>query len=265
MSEPFCHPVYPTRAHARAAERILHFFSTMPEVDTVVLTGSCVWGKATRDSSLDVLALVPPDILATQEGHLYFCWSEFCETEPAIERLAGVSRYAQANLTYIDGMFRPGARNGAGGPDSFELEIGNTLVYGAPLWERGSRYQRLREEWLPYYDEKLRRERLSAVRHACLESLDRAALAAERGLIFRSFDCLYAAFRGFLQGLFIARRTYPAAYDRWMREQVEGILGLPELYEQLPGLLEIAQFEGPSITRKAGLLRDLLETYAVDS
>lgn len=29
-----------------------------------------------------------------------------------------------------------------------------------------------------------------------------------------------------MQALFIARRTYPIAYDKWIREQVVDILGL---------------------------------------
>ncbi len=261
MSKLIFHPIYPTRLHAQAVECILSFFATMPEVDTVILTGSTAWGKATRDSSLDILALVPPDILATQEDHLYHCWGEFCETEPVFERLAEVGRYAQPSVTYINGMFRPASNDGAGSPDSFELDVGSALAYGAPLWERGIRYQRLREAWLPYYDEKLRHARLAAVRRACRDNLDHIPLAVDRGMYFRAFDQLYAAFRCFLQALFIARRTYPVAYDRWLREQVEGMLELPELYEQLPGLLEIEQIESPAIAHRAERLRGLLETY----
>ena len=78
-------------------------------------------------------------------------------------------------------------------------------------------------------------------------------------LIRQSFNRLYDAFREFLQTLFISRRTYPIAYDKWIREQVEEILGLPDLYQRLPRLLEISHFESDEIAQKAKELRGLLE------
>jgi len=80
-----------------------------------------------------------------------------------------------------------------------------------------------------------------------------------RGLYFQSFNRLYDAFREFLQALFISCRTYPIAYDKWIREQVEEILGLPDLYQRLPRLLEISHFESDEIAQKAEELRGLLE------
>jgi hypothetical protein len=65
-----------------------------------------------------------------------------------------------------------------------------------------------------------------------------------------------------LQALFIARRTYPIAYDKWIREQVEEILGLPELYTQLTHLFEIRHFESHEIAEKAKEVEELLEKYA---
>ena len=70
-------------------------------------------------------------------------------------------------------------------------------------------------------------------------------------------------FQEFLQALFIARRTYPIAYDKWIREQVEEILGLPDLYKQLPKLFEFSHFESSEIADKAKDLGGLLEEYAV--
>lgn len=93
-------------------------------------------------------------------------------------------------------------------------------------------------------------------------NLHHIPLYVERGLYFQSFDRLYNPFQEFLQALFIARRTYPIAYNKWIREQVEEILGLPELYAQLPRLLEIRHFESREIAEKAVTLERLLEAYA---
>jgi hypothetical protein len=147
-------------------------------------------------------------------------------------------------------------------PDDFEVGIGNILVYSVPLWQRGDYLARLKRQWLPYYDEALRRQRLTMVRHYCLNNLHHIPLYIERGLYFQSFDRLYNAYREFLQALFIARRTYPLAYNKWIREQVEEILGLPELYAELAHLFEIRRFESAEIAEKATLVEQLLEEYA---
>ena len=83
----------------------------------------------------------------------------------------------------------------------------------------------------------------------------------DRELYFQAFHRLYDASREFLQALFISRRTYPIAYDKWIREQVEEILGMPELYRQLPHLFEIEHFESGEIAKKAELLNHLLEKH----
>jgi len=100
------------------------------------------------------------------------------------------------------------------------------------------------------------------VRWYCLNNLHHIPLYIERGLYFHSFDRLYNAYREFLQALFIARRTYPIAYNKWIREQVEEILGSPELYAQLSHLFEIKQFESYEIADKAKEVEQLLEKYA---
>jgi hypothetical protein len=141
------------------------------------------------------------------------------------------------------------------------LEIGNTLVYTVPLWQRSDYFDSLKAQWLPYYSEVLRQERLAMVRDFCVNNLDHIPLFVERGLYFQSFNRLYDAFREFLQALFISRRTYPIAYDKWIREQVEEILGMPHLYQRLPGLLEISHFESDEVARKAEELRALVEEH----
>lgn len=131
-----------------------------------------------------------------------------------------------------------------------------------PLLEKGEYLQQLKAQWLPYYDEALRRERLAAVRRYFHNNLDHMPLFIERGLYFQSFDRLYKMFQEFLQALFTARRTYPIAYDKWVREQVAEILGLPDLYQKPPKLFEIQRFESREIAEKAEDLAGLLEKYA---
>ena len=76
----------------------------------------------------------------------------------------------------------------------------------------------------------------------CLNDIDHVPGMVARDEPFHAFHRLYLAFQGFLQCVFISRRTYPIAYDKWIREQVEDLLGLPELYAELPSLVGV---EGP--------------------
>jgi hypothetical protein len=72
---------------------------------------------------------------------------------------------------------------------------------------------------------------------------------------------MWLATQDFLQGLSIARRTYPITYNKWIREQIVDILELPVLYAQLTTLFEIERFERDDLVSKADLLRKLFDEY----
>jgi len=252
---------YPTIEHERASKVIASFFSKQPYVDAVLLIGSCARGKATRDSCLDILVLVSPKVPSTRRSSLEQQWDDLYGTDVAFKKLLGVGKYSHVDLEFVNGCFAPKPRGWTSGPDEFELDIGNTLVYNVPLFERGNRLRQLKAKWLPYYDETLRLERLKVVLLYCHNNLDHVPLYVDRGLHFQAFHRLYDASREFLQALFISRRMYPITYDKWIREQVEEILGMPELYPQLSHLFEIEHFESREIAKKAELLNHLLEKY----
>jgi predicted nucleotidyltransferase len=253
---------YPTQEHQRAAETILDFFVSNYKIDAVLLVNSCARGKATRDSCLDIIMLAKPEPSRSQLKDLEAGWGELEKSNQTIQDLYKVGKYSVVHPDFIHGVFLPREQDEAAGPDDFEIEIGNFLAYSVPLWQGSDYFAQLKAQWLPYYNEELRKSRLEKVRWYCLNNLHHIPLYIERGLYFQSFDRLYNAYREFLQALFIARRTYPIAYNKWMREQVEEILGLPELYARLLHLFEIKQFESDEIADKAKEVEELLEKYA---
>lgn len=255
---------YPSPQHADASEAILTLYSKDPDVEAVLLTNSCARGKASRDSCLDIAMLLRPDALSGRRAGLERDWEGVYGSEGVYEALRRAGRFSVVHLDFVDGCFVPQPVDEDLGPDWLEVGIGNLLVYGVPLWERGEYLHELRARWLPYYEEALRRERLEGVRRSCLHHLDHIPLYVDRGLYFQSFYRLQVSFERFLEGVFISRRTYPIAYNKWIREQVEEILGLPDLYRQLPRLFEIADFESQEIAQKARDLRALLERYTGD-
>jgi predicted nucleotidyltransferase len=253
---------YPTPEHQAAAKVITDFFVSRYKIDAVLLVNSCARGKATRDSCLDMVVLAKPDPSRSQLKDLEAGWQELENSNQAIQTLYKVGRYSVVHPDFIHGVFIPQEQDEAAGPDDFEIQIGNFLAYSVPLWEGSNYLMQLKQQWLPYYDEELRQQRLDRVRWFCLNNLRHIPLYVERGLYFQSFDRLYDAYREFLQALFIARRTYPIAYNKWIREEVEEILGLPELYQQLSHLFEIKHFESYEIAEKAEEVEELLEKYA---
>ncbi|HET9911060.1 MAG TPA: hypothetical protein VFQ13_04175 [Anaerolineales bacterium] len=253
---------YPTLEHQAAADVIVDFFVSNYKVDAVLLVNSCARGRATRDSCLDIIVLAKPDPSRSPLKDLEAGWEEFETSDRTIKALYQAGKYSVVHPGFINGVFIPGEQDEAAGPDDFEIQIGNFLAYSVPLWEGSDYFKQLKGQWLPYYSEELRQQRLDRVRWFCLNNLHHISLYIERGLYFQSFDRLYNSYQEFLQALFIAHRTYPIAYNKWIREQVEEILGLSELYAQLTHLFEIKHFESSEIVDKAKEVEELLEKYA---
>jgi len=242
---------------------VVQFFARQPDVDAVLLTCSCARGKASRDSCLDLCVLLPSDLDQTRRRELEMAWEKYNAADAACQAVLQVGKYSQVDLEFSDGQFAPGYHGWTSGPDEFELAVGNLLAYSVPLWEQGEHLKQLKAQWLPYYADDLRRERLGMVRRYCLNNLDHIPLYVERGLYFQSFRRLYNALGEFLQALFIARRIYPIAYDKWVREQIVDILGLPDLYACLPRLFELDHFESREIADKARNLKELFDHYVL--
>ena len=248
---------YPTALHERAAIAITEFFAAHDETDAVLLTNSCARGKATPDSCLDMQVVVQPAAVATLDEE----FRQFAARSAEVTGLGRAGKFSDLHLDVSDGVISLSPIEEEGISWS-EVVVGTFFVYSLPLHVNGDRYERLRGEWLPYYDDERRRERLEKARWFVLENnLARIPWYVSRGLYFQAFDRFYRAFQGFLLGLHVARRTYPIAYDKWIREQVVENLGLPELYARLPGLFELERFESRELERKAAALAKLVDEY----
>lgn len=253
---------FPTPVHRRAAEEIIAFARTLP-VQAVLLVNSCARGKATARSDLDIALLIDPEMPASERPQLDHAWSQRYRSAPIFRELEQLGRFSGVHLDFFDGQWTPEVWDDGGGPDAFEIEIGNRVAYAAPLWEDGKIFADLQTRWLPYYGDELRNARLKMVIDACLLDIERIRSVASRGLVFYALDRLHHAFQEFLQALFIAHRTYPLAYNKWVREQVEDWLGLPALYSELPYVLELPRLQPEDLIEKAEYLRRLLTKWVI--
>jgi len=260
MSQPSIN--FPTKLHQQTTEVIATFFHASPLVDTMLIVNSLARGQATPASDLDFAILVDPAVPPADIQQLEQQWAAFAISHPTFAQFRQSGAFANIHLDIVTGQYAATVWDDGGGPDYFEVEIGNQVAHSLPYTDPGPYFQRLQAAWLPYYSEPLRSQRLPMVRDACLYDLDHVSHFVQRGLYFQAFDRLYRAFQEFLQVLFIARRTYPIAYNKWIREQVENWLKLPDLYARLPAILSISQLESVELTQKASDLRILLEQWA---
>ena len=256
---------FPTPLHEQAAETACQFFQPQPAVDTVLVVNSCARGQATPESDLDMAVLVRPETAGEEVARLEALWQDELATHDLLRRFRQSGQHAHVHLDVVRGQYTPETWDDGGGPDGFELEIGNQLAYGAPLHAAGPFYRQLQAGWLPYYGEDLRHRRLDMARAACAYDLEHVPFFVGRELYFQAFDRLYKGFQEFLQALFIARRVYPLAYNKGIRLQVAEWLGLPGLYRALPPLISVSNIESAEPVEKAARLAALLEEWTVDS
>ncbi|MHB0859376.1 MAG: hypothetical protein ACYC5M_17645 [Anaerolineae bacterium] len=254
-------PAFPTDRHRAAAESVVDRFSADQRVQAVLLVASCARGVAVPESCVDITILVAPNDLPVLRAE----WPEieaFLANDPACRALAEMVPWSSVDLDLSSGEFELDHHSWTTGADMYEVEIGNTLAWAHPMLLRGGRFEQLQDQFLPYYDEALRAERLRSVIRFASNNLDHIVPYARRGLFVQSFKRLYHALEEYLQALFIARRIYPIAYDKWVREQLVDVLDEPGIYEELTHILTMPAFSVPLFGEHSQRLRALLDTLA---
>lgn len=251
-------PAFPTTLHQDAAGVVLNYFLPLQQVDSVLVVNSCARGQSVPESDLDIAILIKPSTTSADIKNIYEDWINHSSAQPIIQQYKRSGPYAHLHLDLIDGRYIPAEWEMGVPPDSYELEIGNQICYSAPMEQAGGYFKELQNTYLPYYDEELRLQRLAMTRMTCEYDLNRIPFLVRRGLFFHAFDTLYMAFQKYLQSLFIAHRTYPLAYNKWIKEQVVNVLNKPDLYPTLSPLLSVQNIESDELVKKAELLRELL-------
>jgi len=249
---------YPTKRHEKAAKKLVDIFSKDERIASILLIASCARGKASKDSCLDVCFIVKDRNLIKAVA------KKFEKKSSEIKELREIheaGQYSHIDLHITDGKVKIPERDWTSGPDEYELEIGNIFVYSVALFNRGNYFEKLKKKYLPYYSQKLQKERLAEVKKYMFNNLDHIPLYVRRGLYFSGFSRLYNASKEFLQALFIKRKTYPISYDKWIKEQLVEILKEPKIYKDFVGLLEIKDLESDELIRKAQELNAMAKRY----
>ena len=252
-------PTFPTAIHEDAAQIVRDYFSPIPNVDTILVVNSCARGQAVPESDLDFAILVRPGTNAGEVRNMETSWQTYSQKHPAYLNYIQSNPFAHLHLDIIVGEYVPSTLEMGGPVDFFEIEIGNHIFYSAPMGDVGLFFRELQNKWLPYYDEQLRLQRVAMSRDACAYDLNHIPIYVTRGLYFQAFDTLYKAFQKYLQCLFITNKTYPIAYNKWIKEQITKWLNKPDLYPKLPPILSVRDIESNEVNEKARMLHELLE------
>ena len=247
--------MFPTNDHAVAAQIVADYAASVRDMDTVLVVNSCARGQAVPGSDLDMAILVKGPI---NEVVLENEWQEYARTNKVIIAFRNRSPFSAIHLDFFNGTFETSAWDDGGGPDDYEIEIGNRVVYATPLHVAGSQFRELQSRWLPYYAEPQRQARLTMALTACRYDLDHVPFFVDRGLKLQAFDRLHKAFEEFLQGLFIAERTYPIAYNKWLEYQLD-MIGKPELYEPLLSVLSVSDLRASDLRTNVSILKELVD------
>jgi hypothetical protein len=255
-------PALPTPTHLTAMEAMVDRLAGDERAQAVLLTCSCARGKAVAESCVDMVVLVAPEALADYRRTSLRAHWRFIEEHPACVALQQIVPWAGVELDAADGQYPIPHHHYTSGPDDYELAIGNTLAWVHPLLLRDPRFEALQAEHLPYYDEAQRTQRLGMVIGYARNNLEHVLPFARRDLMFQAFQRLYHALGEFLQALFIQRRLYPLAYDKWVKEQVAGVLGEPALYEELTAVLAVPTLCEATFAPRVATLYRLLDGLA---
>jgi predicted nucleotidyltransferase len=257
-------PIFPTQPHKNAAEVVRDYFLEIPGVDTILVVNSCARGQAVAESDLDFAVLVDPTISALDVKNIESAWQLYSTTEPTISTFKRSTQFAHLHMDVINGNYSPGTIANGEPIDHFEIEIGNQICYSAPMGAIGPFFLELQKKWLPYYDDALRLRRLKSIKDACNYDLDHIPYFLKRELYFQAFDILGKAFKEYLQALFISNKTYPIAYNKWIKEQIVKWLKMPGLYPRLSPILSVRNIESGEMNEKARMLRELLNNITTN-
>ena len=202
--------------------------------------------------------MIKPGVTINEIKKIETDWITYSTDQRILLEYKQSTPFAHLHLDIVTGNYIPAIIEVGEPIDYFEIEIGNQICYSAPMHNTGSYFQELRSKWLPYYDDGLRLQRLTRIQNACNYDLDHIPFFIKRGLHFQAFDILCKAFQEYLQTLFIANKTYPIAYNKWIKEQVVKWLNKPELYPKLSPILSVSNIESEEINEKAKMVRQLL-------
>ena len=211
--------VLPSPDCVHAIRNIRHCLSRMPQVEAVVLTGSCTRGQANFGTDIDI------NVITATENALRLTQ----EADALVRRKCALIARVYGVLVDIDIKALNGATDAS--DDIFfdhEIDVAHLCIYGVPLFTDGMRYATLRTTCHYQYTNNLR------ARHTAT-ALERAsrklALIRSRPDVadpaVAHEDLTLAGRYLFVAGFFYLRR-YPVSFEKHFDWQCGTILDISD-------------------------------------
>ncbi len=262
---------YPNQSYREVLTRVVKYFRTYNGVYAIVLTGSLARGKAVEGSCIDLHVFLEneqfKDLVSERSlGSRIEAYSQLggriCFYEGEVEGglLFGGIR---VDVGFTNAEFDPHSKNSFDVVrDEFETTIGNLLAYSVVLYEKDGRHQRLKQKYLPFYNDRLRKARLNATKEEFDYKIWKTKWLADRGEYLASLGALLEAQRILLQHVFIKERKYPIDYTKWINEQCLKILRMPDLYQDIVSTISGLELTKRGMHEKANNLEQLFLKYS---
>lgn len=251
----------PTESHKKVVSLVKENLEKRDEVMALVIYGSVARNKGSYNSDLDFAFFCKDGVDGEKiEEEM----NELVKNEVHSKNPEDVGLFFGIDIHFHKGEVEAPDRHWTDGPDRYETEIGNIFVYSTLVFEKNGFFTNLREKFVPYYDENLRKERLKEVLNYCRNNIWHIEPYVKRGLYFQAFKRLIDATREFMQALFMSRKIYPIAYDKWVKEQFIEILQEPDLYKEFVKLYEVHNLESDELINKGNRLLVLVDQYIKD-
>jgi hypothetical protein len=259
---------YPSAGYKKPLTDLVEYFKGYAGVYAIVLTGSLARAKAVKGSCIDLYVFLDEEdfkALASNVKSRAKAYSrlngQICYYENGIE--GGVKfGDVRVDLGFTDGKFKPCRENSFDVTrDEFETTVGNLLVYSVVLHQKDERYQQLKQKYLPFYDDGLRKARLEKTAEEFDYKIWKTRWLAKRAEYLAALYALLEAHRIFLQHLFIKERKYPIDYTKWLNEQCSTILRIPTLYRRLLLVISGVEMTEKGIREKSNSLENLFTEY----
>jgi predicted nucleotidyltransferase len=259
---------FPNQDYKMILTRLVEYFMNYPGVYAIVLIGSVARGKAVEGSCIDLFVFL-------HKKHLKLLASTIASRIKAYSLLNGQICYyngdveggiefgsIRVDLGFTDGDFKAYSENSFDMTrDEFETTVGNLLAYSIPLYQKGKKFQSLKQKYLPFYNDRLRNARLKGTAEEFSYKIWKTRWLAKRGEYFSALEALLEAQQIFLQHLFIKERKYPIDYTKWLKDQCSEILAVPELYQELLSIINEIELTENCIVQKSKMLEKLFRRY----
>lgn len=259
---------YPHEGYRQALSKMSGFYRDYLGVYAIVLTGSLARGKAVEGSCIDLCIFLEreqfetlPSTVESREAAYSQFGGSVCYYNDKIE--GGIMfNGVRVDVSFTDGQFDPSTKHSFDiTRDEFETTIGNLLVYAIAIHENGAKFQQLKTQHLPFYDDILRKARLRGTESEFHYKIWKTRWLASRGEFFAALEAFLEAKRIFLQHLFISRRRYPLDYTKWLKEQVSQILNMSGLYQELVALINGIELTLEHFEERSLMLENLFARY----